>query len=54
LKNLDKKNEILFYDVSSNITLNIKYGANIRINNDCNISKSNYSYLGRSNSYETP
>ena len=29
-------------------------GGHIRINNDCNINKSNYSRLGYSNCYESP
>ena len=32
----------------------IGYNGNLVIYNDCNLNKSNYSCLGRSNSYEVP
>ena len=34
--------------------MHIGIGPNLRILNDCNLNKSNVSYLGASNSYEVP
>ena len=34
--------------------IHIGNSGNLRINNDCNLSKSNVSYLGCGNSYEVP